>query len=148
MKQTTDEEWKDPAYQAEQLGNLLWASVSEWGEFAQSSIGLPLIRAMDDVGLQLVMCMGRKTVKEHLQCIEEVRRGLTPVSYWLQRAIKRGLILQDKAEGLQARLVELVRHLDEQCKAVVRDANEQIAAQRQGQQTEEAEAEEAAAAAH
>ena len=76
--------------------------------------------------MQLAMSLGRNSVKEHLGRISSARKGLTPASYWLQRAMKRGLVTEEQAEGLRAQLVALANRLDEHAQTVVQETNRKI----------------------
>ena len=126
----TQKQAQTPNQMAEQLADSLWKTTAEWGEFAKSSIALPLMRAVDAIGLQLAMSLGRKQVKEHMQHVGNARKSLTPASYWLQRAIQRGLIDQAQAEHFQAQMKTLAKRLDEHAQTVVQAANEKIAEQK------------------
>jgi|GEM_PF-3527567 len=114
--------------QAEQLADGVWALTAEWGEFAKSSIGLALTQTVDAVGLNLLMSLGPKSVKDHMQAILRARNSLTPASYWLQRAIKRGLIAPLEGQKLNAQMTELAECLDQHTQSVLK-INQQLAAQ-------------------
>jgi four helix bundle protein len=123
----------NPNQIADQLADTLWKLTAEWGEFAKSSVGLPLTRAVDGIGMQLAMSLGRKSVKEHLQHVANARKNLTPASYWLQRANMRGLIEQDKAKELAEQMAQLAKHLDQHAQTVMKATNEKIAEEQQKQ---------------
>jgi len=118
---------------ADQLADTIWKTTAEWGEFAKSSVGLPLTRSVDGIGMQLAMSLGRKSVKEHLQHVSNARKNLTPASYWLQRAGNRGLIKQDQVKQLAEQMAQLAKHLDQHAKTVVQATNEKLAEQQQAQ---------------
>ena len=112
---------------AERLADSLWQLTSEWGDFARSSVGLPLMQAVDSVSVQLALSLGRKPVKEHMQHVSHARRNLTPASYWLQRATIRGLIDQAQAKALVEQMTDLARHLDQHAGNIVKATNEKLA---------------------
>ncbi len=109
---------------AEALADNLWVTTAEWGEFAKSSVALPLTQAVDGIGLQLVMSLGRKSMKEHMQYISNARKLLTPASYWLQRATKRGLIDAEQAQAMRAQMEALAKRLDQHAHSVMQANNE------------------------
>ena len=127
----TQQQGINPNHIADQLADTIWKTTAEWGEFAKSSVGLPLTRAVDGIGMQLAMSLGRKSVKEHLQHVSNARKNLTPASYWLQRATTRGLIDQVKAKELVEQMARLAKHLDQHAQTVVQATNEKIAEQKQ-----------------
>jgi len=105
--------------QAEALADRLWTLTAEWGEFAKSSIGLPLTQGVDAIGLNLLMSLGHKSVQEHMQYISHARKRLVPASYWLQRAVKRGLVDAADAQKINTQITELARHLDQYVQLVL-----------------------------
>lgn len=125
----TQQKGSTPNQMADQLADTVWKIKEEWGEFARSSVGLPPTRAVDGIGLQLAISLGRKPVKKHLQHISNARKHLTPASYWLQRATARGLIGQEPFR----QLADLAKRLDQHAQTVVEATNEKIAEQQQNQ---------------
>lgn len=112
------------------LADGLWELTAEWGEYAKSSVGLPLIHAVDTIGLQLIMSLGRKSINEHIQHISQARKSLTPASYWLQRAAKRGLVDPEEAQKMNAQMAELARRLDQHAHVVLQAGNEKSTVQK------------------
>jgi four helix bundle protein len=131
----------NPNQLAEQLADTVWKMTAEWGEFAKTSVGLPLTRSIDGIGMQLAMSLGRKSIKEHLQHVTNARKNLTPASYWLQRAVTRGLIGEDQSRQLINQMAQLAKHLDQHAQTVVKAANEKIAEEQQKQKETKANAE-------
>jgi len=125
----------NPNKMADQLADAIWKTTAEWGEFAKSSVGLPLTRAVDGIGMQLAMSLGRKSVKEHLQHVSNARKGLTPASYWLQRAGNRGLVDQETVKQLAEQMAQLAKYLDQHAQTVVQATNEKIAEQQKETKT-------------
>ena len=126
---------KTPNQIADQLADSIWKITAEWDDFAKSSVGVPLGHAVDSVGLHLAMSLGQKSVKEHLQHIANARKNLTPASYWLQRALSRGLIEQDKAKQLAEQMEYLAKRLDQHAQTVIKATNEKIAEQQKQKKT-------------
>ncbi len=118
---------------AEALADSAWQMTAEWGEFAKSSIGLPLTQALDGIGLQLVMSLGRKSIKEHMQFISNARKYLTPASYWLQRAAKRGLVDTEQAQAMREQMAALAKRLDQHAHSILQSSNEAQAALQNGE---------------
>lgn len=107
----TQQKGSPPNQIADQLADTVWKITEQWGEFSRSSVGLPLTRAVDGIGLQLAMSLGRKPVNEHLQHTSNARKHLTPASYWLQRAAARGLIGQEPFRQLADQMADLAKRL-------------------------------------
>ncbi len=118
---------------AEALADNTWQMTAEWGEFAKSSIGLPLMQAVDGIGLQLVMSLGRKSMKEHMQFISNARKHLTPASYWLQRAAKRGLVDAEQAQAMREQMTALAKRLDQHAHSILQSNSEAQAASQNGE---------------
>lgn len=112
---------------AEQLADRLWQTTVTWNDFAKMTIGGHLIHAMDEVGVQLRLMLGRTVVSQHLQCIKTARRSLIPVDYYLQCAQRRGLVESADAEQLRNQLIQLAQNFDRHAQSITRLANQKIA---------------------
>lgn len=123
-----------PIQLTEHLADGLWQLTGAWNEYAKNAMGVPLLRAMDEVGLQLRCTLGRTPIGRHLQHIENARRLLIPVGYYLRLARKRGLVERKLVENLQGQLFELAQHLNRQRQAIVQAVNRRIAEQKQQQE--------------
>lgn len=82
----------NPDQIAEVLADSVWRLTETWNDFARTTMGVPLTRAMDEIGVQLRLTLGRTPIKQHLHPIETARRALIPVEYYLHRARSRGLV--------------------------------------------------------
>jgi four helix bundle protein len=133
----------NPIQIAEHLADNLWRITQTWNDFAKTTVAVPLTRAMNEIGLQLRLTLGRTPIKQHLQHIENARRALIPVEYYLQCAHRRGLIETGQAEQLQSQMINLAQRLDRHRVAIVQAANQKIAVQKQRQEkkTQNAQAE-------
>ncbi len=120
----------NPNQLTEQLTDAIWRITETWNEYAKAVIATPLMRAVDDIGLQLALTQGRSTVRQHLQHISNARKALVPANYYLQRATLRGLIEPDKAEQLHAQMTTLARRLDMHSQAIVQATNKRISEQK------------------
>lgn len=121
----------NPWQPAEQLADALWRIAEGWNDFARTSLAVPLMRALDDVGLQLALTRGRTTVKQYLQYIANARKGIVPVDFYLQRAAKRGVLEPAQAEQFRAQLIALAQMLDQHAQSIVQATNKKIAEQKQ-----------------
>lgn len=127
---------------AEQLSNELWNIAASWEEFARTTIALPMIRAVDDIGLQLSLTRGRIPVKQHLRHVSNARKALLPVDYYLQRAKQRGLMELTLADQFHALIRTLAQRLDQHAQAIVQatklaEEKQQPLKQGEAQQQEE-----------
>ncbi len=120
-----------PLQIAEHLADSLWRMTETWNDFAKTTMAIPLIHAMDEVGLQLRLTLGRTPIKQHLQYIENARRALVPVDYYLQRAHQRGSIETVHAEQLRSRMIELAQRLDQHRLSIIQATNQKIAERKQ-----------------
>ncbi|MDH5786322.1 MAG: four helix bundle protein [Chromatiales bacterium] len=119
----------NPIQMAEQITDTLWHLTQDWNDFAKSTVAHPWLQAMDSAALQLAFTLGRTTVKQHMQHLSNARKGLVPVDYYLQRALKCGLIEQPQADELHAQLTALAQRLDQHAQTVVQSANQKVAEQ-------------------
>ncbi|MBI3771621.1 MAG: four helix bundle protein [Gammaproteobacteria bacterium] len=131
---TTEAQIQNPTQIADQLADTLWSLTENWNDHAKQVIGLPLMRAIDQIGLQLALTQGRTTIKQHLQHIANARKGLAPMDYYLQRAAKRGLIEPTQIEALRAQMITLAQCLDQHSKGIVQATNKKVAEQKQRQE--------------
>lgn len=131
---TTEAQAQNPAQLADQLIEALWTMTESWNDHAKHVIGLPLMHAADQIGLQLALTQGRTTVKQHLQHIANARKALAPMDYYLQRAAKRGLVESAQAESLRTQMIALAQRLDQHAKGIVQATNQKIAEQKQQQE--------------
>lgn len=121
----------NPSQPAEQLADALWRIAEGWNDFARTSIAVPLMRALDGIGLQLALTRGRTTVKQYLQYIANARKGIVPVDFYLQRAARRGVLEPAQAEQFRAQLIALTQVLDQHAQSIVQATNKKIAEQKQ-----------------
>ena len=119
---------------AEQLASDLWQLAETWTDFAKTTMAIPLTRAMDEIGLQLRYTLGRTPIKQHLQHLENARKTLISVDYYLQLAQKRGLVETDHAKRLRSQMINLAQQLDRYRQAVVQATNQKIAEREQQQE--------------
>jgi four helix bundle protein len=87
-----------------EVADWAWNIVQNWPPLARDTVGKQLVRAADSVGANLVEGDARYTSADGLHFLIIARASARETRYWLQRAIKRGIIPQ--AEG-DARIVLL-----------------------------------------
>ena len=121
----------NPRRLAEQLADALWRIAEGWNDFARTSLAVPLMRALDGIGLQLALTRGRTTVKQYLQYIANAQKGIVPVDFYLQRAARRGVLEPAQAEQFRAQLIALAQVLDQHAQSIVQATNKKIAEQKQ-----------------
>lgn len=123
----------NPNLLIEQLSDAIWKLNDSWTEFAKTTLGMPVVKIVDEIGLQLTLTRGHNSVKDYLRYLSNARKGLVPADYYLQRAFKRGIIAQDDAEQFRAQLLQLAHWIDHQLQTVVKEANKKAAEQKQKQ---------------
>lgn len=119
----------NPIQMAEQISDTLWHLAQGWNDFAKTTVAHPWLQAMDSVALQLAFTLGRTTVKQHMQHLSNARKALIPVDYYLQRALKRGLIEQPQVDELRAQLTALAQRLDQHAQTVMQATNKKVTEQ-------------------
>ena len=124
----------NPIQLSEQLADSLWRLTEAWNDYAKTTIAVPLLRAMDEIGLQLRFTLGQLPLKQHLQHFENARRALIPVEYYLQQAHRRGLMESDRLESFRKELINLAQRLDQHRQAIVQAANKLAEQKKQQEQ--------------
>lgn len=127
----SESESQQPSMQqiVEHVANTLWRITETWNDYAKFAIAIPLMQALDGVGLQLAHTRGRTTVKQHLQYISNARKTLVSADYYLGRAIQRGLVELSLGGQLHAQMINLAQRIDQHSQAIVRAANQRVAEQ-------------------
>ena len=70
----------------------VWDTVAKWPRLAQDTVGKQLIRAIDNVGANLVEGDGRFSGLDSIHFFVISRASAREARYWLERAIHRKLI--------------------------------------------------------
>ena len=88
----------------EKMADEVWKIVSTWKEFARDTLGKQFARAMDSIGANIAESFGRYAFGEKLQFLYYARGSLFETKYWLNRALKRGLISSEQGADYATQL--------------------------------------------
>jgi len=97
---------------AEQVADGIWRQVIGWDAFAREVVGGQLARAADSIGANIAEAFGRFHYGEKIQFLYYARGSLFETKYWLNRAMKRQLLLADQATHYASQLGEIARQLN------------------------------------
>jgi four helix bundle protein len=97
---------------AEVVADGIWEQVINWDMFPREVVGGQLARAADSIGANIAEAFGRFHYGEKLQFLYYARGSLFETKYWLNRALKRGLISGEQAEHYASQLSESGRQLN------------------------------------
>ena len=96
---------------AEQLADLAWETVSEWGHFAQITVGKQLVDSADSIGANIAEGAGRGSYAENRRFTKIARGSLFEVKHWLRRAYRRGLLSDSEISRFKVIIGELTPKL-------------------------------------
>jgi four helix bundle protein len=97
---------------AEGVADGIWRQVVEWEPFAREVVGGQLVRAADSVGANIAEGFGRFHYGEKLQFLYYARGSLFETKYWLNRALKRQLMVPEQVQDYATQLTGLARQLN------------------------------------
>jgi four helix bundle protein len=97
---------------AEELADLVWPMVADWGPFAKSTVGHQLVRAADSVGANIAEGYGRASPLDHQRFVRTARGSLYEVRHFLRRSDNRRLLTPEQKKNLQTVLHELLPALN------------------------------------
>lgn len=97
---------------AEELSDLVWATVADWEPFAKRTVGSQLVRAADSVGANIAEGYGRASPLDHQRFIRTARGSLYEVRHFLRRADKRLLVTSEQKRRLREVLHPLLPALN------------------------------------
>lgn len=97
---------------AEDVSNEVWQIVVRWGNFAKSTVGKQLVRAVDSVGANIAESYGRFHYGEKINFLYYARGSLYESKYWLNQAQNRGLIPPNQHQKLANQLTQIARQLN------------------------------------
>ena len=86
---------------SENLGNLTWAVVFKWENFAKDTLGKQLVRAADSIGANIAEGTGRGSYADNRRFAKIARASLFEVKHWLIRAYKRNLLSEEEIAFFQ-----------------------------------------------
>jgi four helix bundle protein len=77
---------------AENLADIVWDCVQEWGHFAKITVGVQLVRAADSIGANIAEGRGRRDAKDNRRFVRIDWGSLNETQHFLRRAFKRRLL--------------------------------------------------------
>jgi four helix bundle protein len=97
---------------AERLADEIWELVVEWDDTPQETLGVPLVKAADDVGGSIAEGCGRGGFADNRRAIRVARGYLKMTEHFLRRAYQRKLITDKQAAALKSNVDELTLVFD------------------------------------
>jgi len=92
---------------ANHAGDLIWAEVEKWDKFHRWTLGTQLVRSADSVAANLSEAYGRYSRGERRLFAMYARGSLCETINWIQTAIRRGLIEEEKGKVIDTALIEI-----------------------------------------
>ncbi len=90
--------------QANLIGEEIWEEVIQWKHFDKDTIGKQLVRAADSISANLSEAYGRFSYADRKRFAYYARGSLCETINWLQKSVKRKLLVSDKESRLQEEL--------------------------------------------
>ena len=109
---------------AEEIADLAWNVVGNWGHLAQETAGIQLIKSADSVGANIAEGSGRGSPAEKKRFAKIARGSLFEVKHWLRRAYKRQLLTESEIKLFQKLIGELTPKLSAYINAIGKKQNQ------------------------
>ncbi len=97
---------------AEDVADNVWQQAARWDKFARDTVAGQFVRAVDSIGANIAESYGRFHYGEKLQFLYYARGSVFETKYWLNRALKRGLISEESHQSYAARLAAIARQIN------------------------------------
>jgi four helix bundle protein len=97
----------------EEVSRWVWTEVSRWPAFAQQTVGLQLVRAVDSVNANLVEGDGRFSDADALRHFLIARGSAREARLWLNRAVERKLVDDEACQQQVGRINSATRLLNQ-----------------------------------
>lgn len=97
---------------AEDVADEVWQQASAWSHFERDTVGKQLVRAVDSIGANIAESFGRYGFGEKLQFLYFARGSLFETKYWLNRALKRGLVTNAQHALLTSQLTGVAQQIN------------------------------------
>lgn len=114
---------------AARLADDLWKMAVKWDSFARESVAIPLVAAMDRVGMAVAVAATEADQALVEESLRRARAGLREAAFLLWRARDRALVSGAGFERFAARMARLEAQLDACLEKARRRIGEQAAAQ-------------------
>ena len=96
----------------EAVSDEIWEIVHSWRVLAQDTVGKQLIRSIDSVGANLAEGDGRYSAADGLRHFVIARGSAREAALWIARAHRRGLLAEEQAADLSARIESALKRLN------------------------------------
>jgi four helix bundle protein len=103
---------------ANQISDLIWEEVILWDYFKKDTIGKQVVRSADSISANLSESYGRYTFPDRKRFIFYARGSLCETITWIEKAISRELISEDKGKEIIQNLQKLSVFLNRQIKSL------------------------------
>ncbi len=97
----------DAYRQSFELSNEVWDVVMNWESFSKWSVGKQLVEAADSISANLAEGFGRYHKKDKIHFYRYSYGSMEETKDWIKKAFVRGLISEEQAVFLLARIEEL-----------------------------------------
>lgn len=86
---------------AEQISQIVYASVKRWTNFDRDTLGKQVVRAADSIGANIAEGFGRGTGADHKRFLRIARGSTYETKHWLRVAFTRQLLNQEEIDRLR-----------------------------------------------
>jgi four helix bundle protein len=92
---------------ANQISDAIWEEVIHWDYFKKDTIGKQVVRSADSISANLSESYGRYTYPDRKRFIHFARGSLCETINWIEKAVSRKLIDEDKGKEIVQNLQKL-----------------------------------------
>lgn len=104
------------------LSNKVWDVVVEWNHFAQNTVGMQLVRAVDSISANIAEGWGRFGKKDKIRFYRISKGSLSESKDWLKKAHRRNLISSE----LHAEICSELNRLPKMLNSLIKITNEKL----------------------
>jgi four helix bundle protein len=97
---------------ANDIGEMVWDSVTQWSYFEKDTIGKQFVRSADSVSANIAEGYGRYFYKENIQFCYYSRGSLLETKVWMLKSKNRGLIEESTFKELNEKVDLLLMKLN------------------------------------
>lgn len=103
---------------SEELSDLVWRIVNNWGHLAKSTVGSQIVRSVESIGANIAEGSGRGTDKEYVRFLRIARGSLYETRHWLRSAYRKELLAKENVEEVKLLIGELTPKLNSYISAI------------------------------
>ncbi len=103
---------------ADHVSDNLWELILGWDTFSKDTIGKQLVRSADSMSANLAEGYGRYSYKENKQFCYYSRGSLLETKNWIEKAMRRNLIPNEKGTEIIATLDIIHKKLNAYIKSI------------------------------